>query len=59
MSKVIKFESTINEIVEFQLTVKERLNLVNFILFELTPSKDLDQFTEKFIKDFEEVEKEF
>lgn len=54
MSKTIRFEATINEIVEFKLTSKERLELVNYILYELTPSKELDKFTEKFIKDYEE-----
>ena len=54
MSKTIRFESTINEIVEFKLTSKEQLELVNYILYELTTSKELDKFTKKFIKDYEE-----
>ena len=54
MSKTIKFEKSINEIVEFELTSKERLELVNYILYELTTQKELDKFTEKFIKDCEE-----
>jgi len=54
MSKKIRFEATINEIVEFSLTNKERLELVNYILYELTTQKELDKFTKKFIKDYEE-----
>jgi len=54
MSKKITFGATINEIVEFKLNEKERLELVNYILYELTTSKTLDNFTEKFIKDYEE-----
>jgi hypothetical protein len=56
MSKTIKFEKSINEIVEFELTSKERLELVNYILYELTDQKELDKFTEKFIKDYEEFQ---
>lgn len=54
MSKTIKFEKSINEIVEFELTSKERLELVNYILYELTTQKELNKFTEKFIEDYEE-----
>jgi hypothetical protein len=54
MSKKITFGATINEIVEFKLNEKERLELVNYILYELTTSKALDEFTEKFIKYYEE-----
>jgi hypothetical protein len=54
MSKTIKFEKSINEIVEFELTSKERLELVNYILYELADQKELNKFTEKFIRDYEE-----
>lgn len=54
MSKKITFGATINEIVEFNLNEKERLELVNYILYELTTSKALDKFTTNFIKDYEQ-----
>ena len=57
MSKKIIFETTINEIVEFKLNEKERIELVNYILYELTPTKALNNFTRKFIKDYKESKK--
>ena len=58
MAKKIKFEKSINEIVEFELTSKERLELVNYILYELTTDSELEKFTKKFIKDYNESELE-
>ena len=58
MSKIIKFEKSINEIVEFDLNEKERIDLVNYILYELTTQKTLTKFTKDAIKGLKESEQD-
>jgi len=58
MAKKHKIEIDIESIVEFDMTEKERLELVKHILYSCTTDKALNKFTREFIKDIAEVERE-
>jgi len=58
MAKKHKIEIDIQSIVEFDMTEKERLDLVKHILYSCTTDKALNKFTREFIKDIAEVERE-
>jgi hypothetical protein len=58
MVKKHKIEIDIESIVEFDMTEKERLDLVKHILYSCTTDKALNKFTREFIKDIAEVERE-
>jgi len=59
MSKLIKFEATINELVEFQLDNSERMELIGYILFELCSDSQFDIFLKTLMKNMIDTEKEF
>lgn len=59
MSKTIKFEKSITEIVEFDLTEKERIDLIKYMLYDLSTNKTLNKFNKDFIKGLKEAEQEF
>jgi len=59
MSKIIKFEATINELVEFQLDHSERMELIGYILFDLCNDKQFDVFLKTLLKNMVDTEKEF
>lgn len=59
MSKTIKFEKSINEIVEFDLTEQERIELITYMLYDLSTNKTLNKFNKYFIKGLKETEQEF
>jgi hypothetical protein len=57
MAKKHKIEIDIESIVEFDMTEKERLDLVKHILYSCTTDKALNKFTKEFIKGIAEVER--
>jgi hypothetical protein len=58
MGKKHKIEIDIESIVEFDMTEKERLDLVKHILYSCTTDKALNKFTKEFISGIADVERE-
>ena len=56
MGKIIKHIIDINSIIEFEMSEKERLELVNHILYSCTSCNVLKTFTKDFINGIGEVE---
>jgi hypothetical protein len=59
MGKKIKFEIDIVDAIEFNLNQKQRLKLVEYIIYNLLTGKNLSKFTRKFIEDIKSDEEEF
>ena len=59
MSKIIKFEATINELVVFQLDHSERMELIGYILHDLCSDNQFDIFLKTLLKNMVETEIDF
>ena len=59
MSTLIKFEATIYELVEVQLNHSERMELIEFILFELCSDSQFNIFLKTLMENMIYTEKEF
>lgn len=59
MKKEIKITVDIPTLVEFDMNGKERLELIDYILYSLSTNKELNKFTKKFLDDLLAVEMEY